>query len=300
MKKVKNNNFENFKLRHKKIIIPLILVLAAIINAFGVKIFMKPMHTIPVGVTGLAVIIEQLIERYLHFKFEYFYIYFVLNSSLALWAYFFVSKQVAIKSVLYIVTFTIVSTLLPKFVVTHDKFINIVSGGFCNGFSNVILLYVGGTAAGFNFIGVYLSRKLQRSFVGQFNLITNSTIIAVATFIFGMERGIMSFITTVINSTIIDRYHRQSNYVSLFIVTKKPNLFSVYATEKLKRSATILNSVGSYSQTENNTVILTISKQKLTLVKKELVKIDPQAHITMFEVSQIIGNMKSKVGQSAI
>lgn len=290
----------NFSLKHRKKLIYLILIIAAFINAFGVKIFMKPMHTIPVGVTGLSVIIEQLFEKYLNIKFQYYYVYFVLNSSLALWAYFFVSKQVAIKSVLYIITFTLVSTFLPKFVITNDKFLNIVSGGFCNGFSNVILLFVGGSAAGFNFIGIYLSKKLQRSFVGQFNLITNSIIIGVATIIYGLERGIMSLITTIINSSIIDRYHQQSNFVSLFIVTKKPNLFTEYATEKLKRSSTIIDSIGSYSQTENNTVILTISKQKFGMVKKELSIIDPDAHITIFNVHQIIGNMKSKVGQSAI
>lgn len=290
----------SLKPAQKQVIIWLIIIFSAFVNAFGVKIFMKPLHAIPVGISGLAVLIEQVFEKFLNFKFEYYYIYLVMNVVLALWGWFFVSKSLVKKSALYIISFTIISRLLPEFSVSHDYFINIVSGAICNSMSNVILLYVGSSAAGFNFIGLFLSKKLQKGVVGKTNFTINSTVISIAGLLFGLERAIISFITVMINSAIIDRFHNQANYVTLFIVTKKPNLFTEYATEHLKRTATILDSVGSYSQEKNYTILLTISKFRFGHLKKEISHIDKDAYITILSANQVIGNMKSKVGLSAI
>lgn len=184
--------------------------------------------------------------------------------------------------------------------IKNDTTLHIISAGLCNGFSNVILLFVGGSTAGYNFIGLYISKKIKKSYVGTFNLITNSTMIFIASLIFGYERAIMSLVTAIINSIIIDKYHNQSKYVSLFIVTKKQNLFTEYINEKLQRSATCFDSIGSYTRESNKTIILTVSKHKFGAIKRDLKLIDPKAHITIFKVEQILGNMKSKIGESAI
>lgn len=281
-------------------IIILIIILAAFINAFSVKIFMKPLGLVPVGITGTSVLISQLSEKFIGFKFEYYYLYIFLNSMLSIWAWFFLSKRVVYKSILYIIIFFITSKYVPTYHLSDNKILNFISGGLCNGLSNVMLLFIGGSTAGYNFIGLYISKKAKKSLVGVLNLWTNGIMIGIATLIFGFEKGIMSLLTSMINSTIIDKYHNQSNFVSLFIVTNKPNLFTEYATEKLKRSSTIINSKGSYTQHDNSTIILTVSKTHFNAIKKDLLLIDPQAHITIFNVNQILGNMKSQVGKSTI
>lgn len=278
----------------------LLIILAAFLNAFSVKVFMKPLKVIPVGITGTSVLIEQLSEKFFHFKFPYYYLYAILNLSLASWAWFFLSKSTVIKSLIYIIVFFVTSRFVPDINLTNDQTLRIISGGLFNGFSNVILLFIGGSTAGYNFIGLYLSKKAKKSLVGSVNLWTNSVMIVIAGLIFGYERAIMSFVTALINSFLIDRYHNQSKFVSLFIVTNKPNLFTSYATEKLHRSATIISSVGSYSQQKNTTLILTLTKHKLGSVKRDLKNIDPNCHITIYNVNQIVGNMKSQVGESAI
>lgn len=296
MKKIKQTKKK--QLRYPLIF--LLIILAAFLNAFSVKVFMKPLKVIPVGITGTSVLIEQLSEKFFHIKFPYYYLYAILNLSLASWAWFFLSKSTVIKSLIYIIVFFVTSRFVPDINLTNDQTLRIISGGLFNGFSNVILLFIGGSTAGYNFIGLYLSKKAKKSLVGSVNLWTNSVMIVIAGLIFGYERAIMSFVTALINSFLIDRYHNQSKFVSLFIVTNKPNLFTSYATEKLHRSATIISSVGSYSQQKNTTLILTLTKHKLGSVKRDLKNIDPNCHITIYNVNQIVGNMKSQVGESAI
>lgn len=291
---------KNFKQKYRMLWILFFTVLGAAINAYGVKVFMRPMHLVPLGATGTAVVIEQLSKKFLNLNVSYIYSYFVINFIVATWAYFKISKHLVIKSFVYVIAFTITSWLVPDQLITNDKFINTVSGAMCNAIGNLFVMFVGGTAAGYNFIGLFLSAKFKKSMVGTVNTTNDIFSISIISMFFGLERGIMSVIASVLNSFIIDKFHNQSNYVSLFIVTKKPNLFTSYATEKLKRSATIIDSIGSYTQNENSTLILTISKYKFGMVKKELSQIDPNAHITIYKVEQIIGNMKSKIGQSVI
>lgn len=288
------------KYKYRLIWIALLTIVGAAINAFGVKVFMRPMHLVPLGATGTAVVFEQIAKRFFNWNLSYIYLYFIINFIVAIWAYFKISKHLVYKSFLYVIAFTITSWVLPDFTLSNDKFINTVSGAMCNAIGNLFVMFVGGTAAGYNFIGLYLSSKYKKSMVGTVNTTNDIFSISIISMFFGVEKGIMSVIASVLNSFIIDKFHNQSNYVSLFIVTKKPNLFTHYATEKLNRSATLIDSIGSYSQTENTTLILTISKYKFSAVKRDLTKIDPNAHITIYNVSQIIGNMKSKVGKSVI
>lgn len=294
------NKLKRFAHRHANPIISIIVIFAACLNAFGVKVFMHPLNTIPAGTTGVSVLFSQLMEKFLHLKFEYYIVYLILNLVIAIWGWIFVSKALVKRSLLFIVTFTIVSKFLPTYFISDDKFVNIVSGGICNGVSNAILLFVGASSGGFDFLGLYLSKLKKKSYMGIVNMSINVSIISIAALIFGFERGIMSIIIVFINSSIIDRYHNQSNYVTLLIVTNKPNLFTEYCTERMKRTATIINSVGSYSQKPNFTIVTTMSKYKFAKVKKELLKVDPKAHITILNVNQVIGNMKSFVGKSAI
>lgn len=290
---VSRREFKNFE-------VLVIVIISALFNAFGVKIFMGTLHSIPAGTTGLSVLISQIVSKFSNMSVEYYIIYLILNLIIAVWGYYFVSKELVKKSLLFIISFTLFSKVLPSFNITDNKFINILSAGLCNGISNVVLIYVGATSGGFDFIGIYLSKRFQKSLMGTVNIAINYTIILVATIIFGVERGIISLIIVFINSTIIDRYHNQSNYISIIIVTNKPNLFVEYISEKLHRSSTIIKSKGSYSQKDNTTLLVSMSKHRFNPMCEHFKKIDPHAFISIYNVEQVIGNMMSKIGESAI
>lgn len=289
---------KKYKYKYRIIIIILFTVVGASINAIGVKYFMRPMKLVPLGATGTAFSIEQLGAKYLNLNLPYYYVYFVINIAIEIWAFFKLSRSLVIKSILYVVTFTLVSNFLPIGEWSHDTFVTTIAGGALNAIGNIMVLMVGGTAAGYTVIGLYLSRKLKKPMVGVVNTVSDVVNMGSLLPVIGIEVIILSLIASAVNSILIDKYHNQSNYVTLFIVTKYPNLFTSYANESLKRSATILESKGSYSRDDNYTVMLTLSKYRFSSVKKEVSKIDPNAHITIYNVNQIIGNMKSKIGKS--
>lgn len=293
-------SLNKIKFKYRIWLILFLCIIAGAINALGVKLFMKSLNLVPLGSTGTSVVFEKLLKVFFNVKIPYYYFYFLLNISICIWSYYKLSKSLVYKSILYVMSFTIVSTIIPEYVITKDKFVNIMTGGSLNAISNIIVLYVGGTSAGYTLIGLFVSKKVKKSVVGATNTLGDIVDMSIMIFFNGVENIIMSILASVVCLLIVDRFHSQSNYISLFIVTKNPTLFITYASQKLKRSATIINSTGSYSLEKNKTVMLTISKQNFGLVKKELMAIDPKAYITIYNVNQIIGNMKSKVGKSSI
>lgn len=289
---------KKFKIKYRILIIILFTTLGAALNAVGVKYFMRPIHLIPLGATGTGFAIEQVGLKLFKVNIPYYYAYFLINLVVETWAFFKLSKTLVITSMLYVLVFTVVSWLIPEIHITKDTFVNVVAGGMLNAIGNVLVLMVGGTAAGYTVIGLYLGKKFKKPMVGVVNTTSDIINMGVLSLFFGIEVVILSAIASAINSIVIDKYHNQSKFVTLNIVTKNPNVFTSYATSKLKRTATLMKSVGSYSQEENYTVVLTISKYKFSMVKRELSLLDPKAHITIYNVDQIIGNMKSTIGKS--
>lgn len=69
--------------KNKKIIIFFLTILAAFINAFSVKTFINELNLVPLGVPGLSIIMQKIL-KFFEIKVEYYYIFFIINSSLLL------------------------------------------------------------------------------------------------------------------------------------------------------------------------------------------------------------------------
>lgn len=74
------------------------------------------------------------------------------------------------------------------------------------------------------------------------------------------EKSFLSLVANLITAQISDKFHINSNYVLLMIITKKGNLVNQYINEKTKRGSTTLNSFGGYSQLTLKTIFTVISK----------------------------------------
>ena len=277
----------------------LITILAALINAFAVKVFLKPLEIVPLGVPGASILIQKILQT-LHITFEYYYIFLLINIVLGVWGWFIVSKQLVIKTFFYVLMFTLFSRFIPTIHISNDKLLLTIFAGVFNALTSSLLLYIGSSIGGFTMIGIYLSKKFNKNIVGKTNMFINFTIILIFSLYTSIESGMYSIILSYISSFLIDKWHRQSNYVTLLLITKKTNIITEYINSKVKRTGTIINSIGSYSREENNTIIVTLSKANLEFYINDLKKIDEKIYINILKTDSIIGNSKSDVGTSLV
>lgn len=225
----------------------------------------------------------------------------MINIPMLIWGYKKLSKKVVYKTIINVSAFTLVSFFIPNNIyITKDVFINAISGGIFLGFSNVILLYFGASGTGVDLIGLYVNSKYNANIMGKINVSINILLYLLYLPFASYEKAFLSFASTLVNAQITDRFHINSRYVMLLIVTHKANLINEYIVEKAQRGDIIIESVGGYSQKPSQTIITAISKHKFNETIKHLKMLDNNVYTVVLPTEKIIGRMKSKVGVSNI
>ena len=93
----------------KKILTYVVIVLIALICALNYELFIFPNRFAPAGLNGICTMIQYISGINIG------YLSMLINVPLAIWVYFEVSKPLAIRSMLYVGTFSVVSAITsPK------------------------------------------------------------------------------------------------------------------------------------------------------------------------------------------
>lgn len=286
--------------KNRNIVILLILFGAAFLNAFSVKNFVSREQLLPSGISGLSVLFQYISKILFDHKISFYYFYILLNLPILIWAQRKLKGKIVLRTIQYVFMFTLCSVIMPDIKLSSDQIINSIAGGIANGLSISMLLYVGSSGGGMDLIGLYISKVYKKNFVGKANFILNVIIFVILGIIINPEKALLSLCSSYVSSVLIDKLHAQSNYVMLMIVTNHKERFIEYINEKMHRSSTVLDSVGSYTLNENNTMFVTISKFKYAKVVKDLKKIDSKSYIVTIKLEDVHGNTKSFVGESVV
>lgn len=293
-KKIKISNL-------RKYVIVLGIIVAASINAIATKIFIVPAGLLPAGTSSVALGGQKIIKFYTHMEISYYYLFFLINLPLIIWIWNKLDSKIIYKTLLHVVVFTIVSIFLPKnMMVTNNILINSISGGIFFGLANCILLYFGSSATGLDLIGLYINKKKNLNIMGRFNFIFNLCIYIIYVPFSSYEKAFLSLTASLVTGLITDKFHFNSSFVLLLIVTKKPNIINQYITTKTKRSDILIDSVGGYSQVPSKTIISVVSKHKFKQTIGDLKNLDPNIYLVVLPTEKIVGKMNSMVGKSNI
>lgn len=290
------------KKTHKKWLLFLaFIVLSALTKAFVATNLLHPLKMLPAGTTGIAMLLDEVFEKFLKIKIGYWAYFFVINIPMALWAYKKVNKAVVVKTIVYVVVFTLISKYMPHIEISKDKILVTLLSGIGIGTHISLMLYIGGTTGGVDLIGMYVSKKLNSDAVGKANNINNLTIFTIISWLHNsIELGILSFIGSFLASMVVEKYHMQSNFIILMIVTKEKNLVNKYITEKIQRTNVIIDSHRGYNLESDNTMFVTLPKYRLRSVIKNIKIIDKRANLLTIPVEGVHHKVRSSVGESMI
>ena len=134
-----------------------------------------------------------------------------------------------------------------------------------------------------------LSKKIPVS-VGQVILATNLLIFSVSGFMFGIDRALLSLLTYIIASKLIDQVETGFNEAkqTIIICNDGTTIASeIYA--KLGRTMTILDAHGLISG-KKDMMYCVITRLELMELRRIVAKYDGSAFITVSDISEIIGN----------
>ncbi|MFY7829723.1 YitT family protein [Flectobacillus sp. BAB-3569] len=271
-----------------------LIALGVLLAGIGLKGFLLPNSFLDGGVMGMSLLINITTDIPLP------YLIVIVNLPFIFLAYSQVSKFFAIKTLLGIVGLAICIAFIEIPLVTSDKLLIAIFGGFFLGAGIGMSIRGGGVLDGTEVLALYISRKTVLS-VGDVIIIINVLIFAVAAFLINIETALYAMLTYLSASKTIDfLIHGIEEYTGVTIISEKSEEIRVMIIEQLGRGVTIFKAKRGFGKRGRKdedldvvyTVLTRLEIQKLT---NEIENIDPTAFVVQQSLNDVKGGMIKKL-----
>lgn len=269
-----------------------LLIIAGIFSAaFGLKGFLLSSRFIDGGVTGISMLISEVLELPLAIFI------FVINLPFIAIGYRQIGKLFAAKSALAITGLSLCLFFVKFPDVTPDKLLTAVFGGLFIGAGIGLAIRGGGVLDGTEIAALLVSRKSHLLRVGDVILILNVFIFLAAAFFLGVESAMYSILTYVAASKTIEfLLHGVEEYTAITVVSPKSDEIKQAIINQLERGVTIFRGQGGMGSTgviddDRDILYCVITRLEIGSVKSVVLAIDNQAFITTHTLSDVQGGL---------
>ncbi|WP_448163264.1 YitT family protein [Bacillus mobilis] len=281
MESTKKKNVNTFK----KISQAILIIIGALITAYGLEAVLIPNNVSDGGVTGISIVSSQLFGLPLGILIG------LINIPFVWLGYKQIGRGFAMYSVTGIVSLAIGTVVMHNVptIIEGDTLLVTVVGGVIIGFGMGLALRNGGALDGIDMLAVLLSRRLPFG-TSDLILFLNMFVFIFVSTVFGLQGGILSAIAYFIASKVIHIIEVGLSGSKTFkIVTKEPKLMIDAIWERLGRSAIYSEIYGGSSKDAYKEVSCVISRLEENKMKELIHEIDENAFVTVYDVAEVKG-----------
>ena len=275
--------------KNKDILIQYIgLIIACMIMAVGLNMFLVPKTIAPGGLSGLSVVISKLTG------FPVSNILFTISTPLLLFSVKILGKKDAIKTFIGMAILTLslkVTEPLSTISLTDNTLLAAISGSILVGLSLGILFRIDASTGGTDLIALMLNRIIPSIPVSKCLSMIDGTVVVLAGVVnMNFETGLYSAIALYIMVKIIDTITAGFDYAkAFFIITEKKDVLQEAIIE-LNRGITILDAKGGYTNEDKNVMLVVVNQKKQEVALKKMVKeLDEKSFIIVTDVYEVLG-----------
>lgn len=273
----------------------LMLLVAGIVNAIGVTLFIAPVQLYDSGISGTSILLSQLTPPSLSLSF----FLIVLNIPLLLLGF---KRQGAVFSVYAIFTVCVYSTsawlitdVLPIDVsiasplAGTDLFLCALFGGIISGVGSGLAIRYGGAMDGIEVTAIIFAKPLGLS-VGNFVLIYNVALYIICGI--AMNSWILplySIVTYAAGSKTVDFIvDGLDSSKAAMIITTCPNEIAQKVSEEFGTGLTVLDARGFYSGTPKTVLYVVVNRFQTVKLKTLVKSIDSGAYMAITPVADLL------------
>lgn len=271
----------------------LVICVAAFAMALNIKTFVRTGGLYPGGATGLTILLQTIFERFLGIVIPYTVINLLLNAVPVYIGFKFIGKKFTIYSCVMIVLTSILTDIIPGYIITYDILLISIFGGMINGLVISICLMMNATTGGTDFISIYLSEKKG---MDAWNLILglNVVILSIAGILFGWDKALYSIIFQYASTQVLHVLYKRYQKQTFFIVTRKAEEICDAIYRVSNHGATILEGKGSYEHCERNVVYSVVSREEVKKVLQAVKAVDEEAFVNEVKTEGLSGRFYQK------
>lgn len=264
----------------------LMIVAAAIIYGAGISLFLDPNQLAPGGVTGIAVILNRIVN------IETGTLYLLLNVPIVILGVWKFGVRFIAKTAFAIVMVSVFTNLFASMgALTDDLLIAGIAGGILIAMGVGLIFKAGATTGGTDIIIKLLRLKYRHLKTGFLFLCTDIIIVSVSALVFrDIEVAFYALMTVVISGKALDYVLYGGDVAKmLFIITEEPQNIGKRLMKELEVGVTYLQGQGGWTGNEKR-VVFTMVPNRLGAEVQDIVKHeDPAAFMVVTSANEIYG-----------
>ena len=263
----------------------LILIVGCFLMALSINLFLDPHSIAPGGITGLAIVINDLINVPIWLT------NLVCNIPLFIFA-FRLLKGDTVKTILGIIFLTVFLRYVQfESVVTNDILLSAIFGGIIMGVALGMIFRINGSTGGTDLLALIIHHFFPAINPPKLTGIADACIVVLSGVVsqnieIALYSAIALYISVKVSDMIVEGVHTSATFI---IVSDKYEEIGKLVNEVLDRSATIINGKGFYTQKDKNILFVAISKREIVMFKKMIKNIDPHAFIMITNNLETVG-----------
>jgi uncharacterized membrane-anchored protein YitT (DUF2179 family) len=265
------------------------IVIGVFSAGFGLKGFLLPNTFIDGGATGISLLLQSITDIPLGYLLILVNLPFIILGAKTF------NRAFALKSILAIALLAVVVHYVEYPIITSDKLLIAVFGGFFLGFGIGMAIRGGSVIDGTEVLAIYLSRKFSIT-IGDVLLLTNLIIFSFGAYILSIETALYAVLTYLSAAKTVDFVvDGVEEYVGVTIISDAHETIRIMIIEKLRRACTIYAGKGGFGKRgdsyDKDIIYTVVTRLELAKLHTEIDKIDKEAFVIMGVVKDLKGGM---------
>jgi uncharacterized membrane-anchored protein YitT (DUF2179 family) len=276
-----------------------LIILAALLQAFSVRVFFVPAQLASGGVTGIA----QLINHFFpHLQIGM--LVFIGNIPLFILGWRFLGgRRFAMRTATAVIAYATFTDLLPHLPLfaagglAHnlindlhgDLFLNSLYAAIVSGFGYGLVYRARSTSGGSDILARILNnwRGIPMT---QSYLIVDTAVILGAGFVFGWKLALYAMVTLYVSGIVAETTLEGGGTIrTAMIVTSEAEAVSQRVLDELLRGVTVLEGTGAYTGADRPVLYCVITRAEVATLKAIVNEVDPHAFMVIGVAHEALG-----------
>ncbi len=276
----------------------------AIAFAMMYRLFVIPNNFAPAGLNGIA----TMVQHKLGFSIGYFSL--IINVPLCIYAYFFVNKEFALKSLTFCLAYSLSYLVFQKIEALdaieyrtngHDTIYPCLIAGLMGGAVYGFCVRLNASTGGTDIVSKAISQRKPMLNFFWVTFCINVVVAVISLFVYGTDGGgfkldyrpaclciLYCFMSSFLGGRILQGYQTAYKFI---IITKHIDELEKDILKSLRHSATRLSGEGIYSEDKKEVLLCVVNKHQISDFKNILKKY-PETFAVIETVNETVGNFK--------
>ena len=261
------------------------MILGTAIMAVAIKMIYDPAGLVTGGVSGLGIIIKEVIGIPLWITNT------MLNIPLFLAAFMVKGWKFISRTVVATLALSFFLYILPDINLgTDDLLLSAVFGGAVTGIGTGMVFMARSTTGGTDLLAAVIQHYLRHFSVAQVMQVLDGLVVLAGAWIFGIEFALYAIIAVLVVTKVTDSLLEGMHFSKVaYIISEQSDEIAEAIMTDLERGVTGLNGVGMYSGNAKNILFCVVSQKEIVLVKDIVSKIDPRSFVIVTDAKEVHG-----------